>query len=77
VRTRQKDRDVPPPGALWNEIRPGLWMGGDYWVDSSGDLLPAVTGSGFDLVISLFVQPSHGSALGVEHQVAEPPPMRR
>jgi hypothetical protein len=64
---------VPPPGAPWNEMRPGPWMGGDYWVDSSDDLLPAVTGSEFDLVVNLFVQPGHGPDLGVEHQVAETP----
>jgi hypothetical protein len=28
MKTRQKDRDNPPPEEPWNEIRPGLWMGG-------------------------------------------------
>jgi hypothetical protein len=73
VRTRQKDRDVPAPGSPWNEIRPGLWMGGHYWTDSSGELQAAVVGSEFDLVISLFTRPGHGPAASVEHRVAEMP----
>jgi hypothetical protein len=73
VRTRQKDRDVPPPGTPWDEVRPGLWMGGHYWIDSAGDLRPAIAGAEFDLVISLFTQPGHGPDLGVEHRVAEIP----
>jgi hypothetical protein len=73
VRTRQKDRDVPAPGAPWNEIRPGLWMGGHYWTDSAGELQAAVVKNEFDLVISLFTRPGHGPAAGVEHRVAEMP----
>lgn len=73
MRTRQKDRDVPSPGAPWNEIRPGLWMGGHYWTDSSGELRTAVVKDEFDLVISLYSRPGHGPAIGVEHRVAEMP----
>lgn len=73
MRTRQKDRDVPAPGAPWNEIRPGLWMGGHYWTDSAGELQAAVVRDEFDLVISLYTQPGHGPAGRVEHRVAEMP----
>jgi hypothetical protein len=73
VRTRQKDRDVPSPGAPWNEIRPGLWMGGHHWTDSAGELQTAVVKAEFDLVISLYTRPGHGPATGVEHRVAEMP----
>jgi protein-tyrosine phosphatase len=73
VRPRQQDRDVPPPGAPWNEIRPGLWMGGHYWTDSAGELQAAVVKDEFDLVISLYTRPGHGPAGKVEHRVAEMP----
>ncbi|GAA0388999.1 dual specificity protein phosphatase family protein [Streptomyces luteireticuli] len=52
---------------------PGLWMGGHYWVDASGEVRPAVVGREFDLVISLFTRPGHGPAPNVEHMVAEIP----
>jgi hypothetical protein len=73
VRTRQNDRDVSPPGAPWNEIAPGLWMGGHYWTDSAGEPRTAVVTDEFDLVISLYTRPGHGLAAGVEHRVAEMP----
>jgi len=73
MRTRQKDRDVPAPGAAWNEVVPGLWMGGHYWTDARGELQPAVAGGEFDLVVSLFTRSGHGPAPGVEHLVAEIP----
>lgn len=73
MRTRQKDRDMPGPQEPWNEIRPGLWMGGHYWTDRTGELQPAVVGSRFDLVISLFTTPGHGPHPTVDHLVAEIP----
>jgi hypothetical protein len=73
VHARQQDRDVPAPGAPWNEIRPGLWMGGHYWTDPAGELHTAVVKTEFDLVISLYSRPGHGPAGKVEHRVAEMP----
>jgi protein-tyrosine phosphatase len=74
MKTRQKDRDLPGPGPDgWNELRPHLWMGGHYWTDPAGELQLAVVADQFDLVVSLFVQPGHGPAPGVEHRVLEIP----
>ncbi|MCU7826553.1 protein phosphatase [Kitasatospora sp. DSM 101779] len=73
MRTRQKDRDVPGSQAPWDEIVPGLWMGGHYWTDTAGELQLAVVGNEFDLVASLYAAPGHGPAAGVEHLVAEIP----
>jgi hypothetical protein len=72
-RTRQKDRDLPGPEEAWNEIRPGLWMGGHYWTDRTGTLQPAVVDRQFDLVVSLFTLPGHGPHPTVEHLLAEMP----
>ncbi|KQV12652.1 dual specificity protein phosphatase family protein [Kitasatospora sp. Root107] len=73
MKTRQKDRETPGPQAPWNEIRPLLWMGGHYWTDQTGELQPAIAGSEFDLVISLFTLPGHGPHPGVEHLISEIP----
>jgi hypothetical protein len=72
VRTKQKDRDVPPPQAPWNEIRPGLWMGGHVQAGADGEE-PVVVRHEFDLVLSLYQRPGHGPPPGVEHLVAEMP----
>jgi protein-tyrosine phosphatase len=72
-KTRQRDRDMPGPPAPWNEIVPGLWMGGHYWTDPAGELQPAVAGEEFDLVVSLFTRSGHGPRPGVEHLVAKIP----
>jgi hypothetical protein len=72
VKTKQKDRDVPPPQAPWNEIRPGLWMGGHVQAGAEGEE-PVVVGREFDLVLSLYQRPGHGPPPGVEHLVAEMP----
>ncbi|WP_030268120.1 protein-tyrosine phosphatase family protein [Streptomyces sp. NRRL B-24484] len=73
MRTRQKDREVPGPQSPWDEIVPGLWMGGHYWTDAAGELQLAAVGAEFDLVVSLYAAPGHGPAPGVEHLVAELP----
>ncbi|MER8184797.1 protein phosphatase [Kitasatospora sp. NPDC094015] len=73
MRTRQRDHEIEPPRAPWSEIRPGLWMGGHYWVDPAGEMQPVVVDDEFDLVLSLFGRPGHGPAPGVEHHVAEVP----
>ncbi|MFD9685410.1 protein phosphatase [Kitasatospora sp. NPDC059088] len=73
MRTRQKDRDAHGPQEPWNEIVPGLWMGGHYCTPPGGELQPVVAGRQFDLVVSLFTLPGHGPAPGVEHVVREVP----
>jgi hypothetical protein len=72
-RTRQRDRDIPGPRSPWDEIVPGLWMGGHYWTDPAGELQPVVVGGEFDLVVSLFTLADHGPGPGIEHLVAEIP----
>ncbi|MER6316921.1 protein phosphatase [Streptomyces sp. NPDC001581] len=73
-KTRQSDRDVPgPPPSPWDEIAPGLWMGGHYWTDPAGELRPTVVADEFDLVISLFTRTGHGPGPRAEHVVAQMP----
>ncbi|MEV6827612.1 protein phosphatase [Amycolatopsis sp. NPDC051102] len=72
MKTRQKDRGNPPPVDPWNEIRPGLWMGGHIRVGAAGEE-PVVVGREFDLVLSLYHRDGHGPAPGVEHRFAEMP----
>jgi protein-tyrosine phosphatase len=73
-KTRQKDRDAPPPGPdPWNEIRPHLWMGAHYWTDAHCELQPAVVTDQFDLVVSLYVLAGHGPPDGIEHRILEIP----
>jgi hypothetical protein len=72
VKTRQKDRDNPPPEDRWNEIRPGLWLGGHVRVSADGEER-VVVGHEFDLVLSLYQRDGHGPAPGVEHHFAEMP----
>ncbi|MFB7471752.1 protein phosphatase [Kitasatospora sp. NPDC056184] len=73
MRTRQKERGTPGPQEPWNEIVPGLWMGGHYFTPPGGTREPAVAGREFDLVVSLFTLPGHGPAPDVEHVVREVP----
>ncbi|MFG2874867.1 protein phosphatase [Streptomyces sp. NPDC048337] len=73
ARTRQRDREVPGPSTPWDEIAPGLWMGGHYWTDPDGELRPAVVTDEFDLVISLFTRTGHGPCPRAEHVVGEVP----
>ncbi|RKE23354.1 dual specificity protein phosphatase family protein [Streptomyces sp. TLI_171] len=61
------------PQSPWDEIVPGLWMGGHYWTDPAGELQPVVVGSEFDLVVSLYSRAGHGPEAGVEELVAEVP----
>ncbi|WUT40068.1 protein phosphatase [Streptomyces sp. NBC_00690] len=64
---------MPGPQARWDEIVPGLWMGGHYWTDPAGELQPVIVGAEFDLVVSLFTRSGHGPEFGIEHLVAEIP----
>ncbi|MFJ7909362.1 protein phosphatase [Kitasatospora sp. NPDC096204] len=73
MRTRQKERETPGPSEPWDEIVPGLWMGGHYYTPPDGELELAVVRAEFDLVVSLFALPGHGPAPGVEHVVREVP----
>ncbi|MET9464521.1 protein phosphatase [Streptomyces sp. NPDC006544] len=72
-RAHRRDSEVPGPQSPWDEIVPGLWMGGHHWTDPAGELWPVVAGAEFDLVISLFTRPGHGPDPSVEHLVGEMP----
>lgn len=52
----------------WDEVVPGLWMGG-HDVRSQSPTA-CVVGSQFDLVVSLTSRPGYGPDPGVEHVVA-------
>ncbi|MFF2542134.1 protein phosphatase [Kitasatospora sp. NPDC058063] len=73
MRTRQKERDTSGPSEPWNEIVPGLWMGGHYFTRPGGELELAIVRAEFDLVVSLFTRSGHGPAPGVEHVLREVP----
>jgi protein-tyrosine phosphatase len=73
MRTRQRDRDVPPPTAPWHEITTGLWMGGHSWMDGVGQIRPAVVTDQFELVVSLAVEAGNGPSDNIDHQVLEIP----
>lgn len=52
----------------WNEVVPGLWMGGhDVRSQRPG---ASVVGDEFDLVVSLIERRGHGPSEGTEHVVA-------
>ncbi|WIY04395.1 protein phosphatase [Amycolatopsis mongoliensis] len=72
MKTRQKDRNNPPPESPWSEIRPGLWMGGHVVGGPDGEE-PVVVGREFALVLSLYQRDGHGPPPGVEHHFAELP----
>lgn len=61
--------EVPTPDSPWNEIVPGLWMGGHQFARAPGRLESAVVRDDFDLVQSLLRLPGYGPDPGVEHQV--------
>ncbi|MFE9763482.1 protein phosphatase [Streptomyces sp. NPDC005808] len=69
MRTRRRPSDVPAPDSPWNEIVPGLWMGGHSFAGRSGDPELAVVHDEFDLVLTLLRLPGHGPDPGVEHHV--------
>ncbi|WP_367320837.1 dual specificity protein phosphatase family protein [Streptomyces sp. HUAS ZL42] len=69
MRTRRKQPDVPAPDSPWNEIVPGLWMGGHEFRGQSGQLEFAVVRDEFDLVQTLLRLPGHGPDPGVRHHV--------
>ncbi|WP_333741062.1 protein-tyrosine phosphatase family protein [Streptomyces sp. IBSBF 2806] len=70
MRTRRKQPDVPVPDLPWNEIVPGLWMGGHEFRGPGGERRLAVARGEFDLVQTLTrARPGHGPDPGVRHQV--------
>ncbi|GAA4559506.1 protein-tyrosine phosphatase family protein [Planotetraspora kaengkrachanensis] len=70
---RIEGRGAPYADFPWNEIVPGLFMGGHHYRDSSGGLLPVVVGSEFDVVVSLYRRDGHGPAEAVVHRCCEIP----
>lgn len=55
---------IPYADRPYDEIIPGLWMGGhDYGPEGS----PVILGFEFDHVFSLYRRPGHGPAVGVPH----------
>lgn len=56
---RTKGRGAPEADSGWNEIIPGLFMGGHQYRDMAGDLVPAVVSDEFDVVISLYHRDGH------------------
>ncbi|MFE0456526.1 dual specificity protein phosphatase family protein [Streptomyces sp. NPDC058914] len=69
MRTRSGQSGVPAPDAAWNEIVPGLWMGGLEFRGGAGQREYAVVRGEFDLVQTLLRLPGHGPDRGVRHQV--------
>jgi protein-tyrosine phosphatase len=69
LRIRGKQPDVPAPESPWNEIVPGLWMGGHEFRGRSGSLESVVVQDEFDVVQSLLRLPGYGPDPGVEHHV--------
>ncbi|TDD32490.1 protein phosphatase [Actinomadura sp. KC06] len=70
---RVKGRGAPDAEHPWNEIVPGLWMGGHHYATASGERVPAVVTDEFDTVISLYQREGHGPPANVEHHYAELP----
>ncbi|MFI2201686.1 dual specificity protein phosphatase family protein [Streptomyces sp. NPDC020192] len=69
MRIRGRQPDVPPPERPWNEIVPGLWMGGHEFQGRSGRVESAVVRDEFDVVQTLLRLPGYGPDPGVEHHV--------
>ncbi|ALV52184.1 dual specificity protein phosphatase family protein [Streptomyces althioticus] len=69
MRTRESQPDVPAPESPWDEIEPGLWMGGHQVRGPAGRVEQVVVHRQFDLVQTLLRLPEHGPDPGVEHQV--------
>lgn len=57
----------------WNEIVPGLSMGGHLYLDPATGDTPVVVGSEFEVVVSLFQCDGHGPAAGTEHHFLDIP----
>ncbi|MBB5797498.1 protein-tyrosine phosphatase family protein [Streptomyces caelestis] len=68
MRTRRK-ADVPAPESPWNEVVPGLWMGGHEYAGALGHQEYAVVRDEFDVVQTLLRLPGHGPDPDVPHHV--------
>lgn len=70
---RTRGRGAPDAEQPWNEIVPGLWMGGHHYADASGERVPAIVTDQFDVVVSLHRRDGHGPPGHVEHHYADLP----
>ncbi|MEV6837908.1 protein phosphatase [Streptomyces sp. NPDC051133] len=70
MRNRSEQPGPPAAESPWNEIVPGLWLGGhEFRERASGRVRLAVVHDEFDLVQSLVRRPGYGPDPGVEHHV--------
>ena len=53
---RVTGRGAPDAERPWDEIVPGLWMGGHRYAPPSGELTPAIVADEFGVVISMHRQ---------------------
>jgi protein-tyrosine phosphatase len=70
---RVKYRGEPDPRTPWDEIVPGLFMGGHFYRDAAGELVPVIVREEFDTVISLYSRDGHGPSGTVAHHLREVP----
>ncbi|NVI85908.1 hypothetical protein [Actinomadura sp. BRA 177] len=70
---RTKGRGAPDAEHPWNEIVPGLWMGGHRYTGPSGERTPAIVADEFDVVISMHQKDGHGPSDHVEHHYEDLP----
>ncbi|MBC9711318.1 dual specificity protein phosphatase family protein [Streptomyces sp. TRM66268-LWL] len=71
--TRLSFSEVPSPQRRWDEIAPGLSMGGHEMRGAGGPAEPVVVRDEFEVVCSLHTVPGHGPSTGVEHHVLNIP----
>ncbi|GGW38546.1 protein phosphatase [Streptomyces caelestis] len=60
---------MPAPESPWNEVVPGLWMGGHEYAGALGHQEYAVVRDEFDVVQTLLRLPGHGPDPDVPHHV--------
>ena len=62
-------------GTPWDEVAPGLWVGGHDYVDGTAGagVQRAVVRDEFDVVVSLFSRDGHGPDASVEHHAHRMP----
>jgi hypothetical protein len=70
---RVKGRGAPEADSGWNEIIPGLYMGGHQYRGPSGELIPVIVRNEFDVVISLHHRDGHDPAETVTHHCRKMP----
>lgn len=71
--TTRSFSEVPSPRRRWDEIVPGLSMGGHEMREQDGPVESVVVGAEFEVVCSLHTVPGHGPSPGVEHHVLDIP----